>query len=124
MVIGEFPNVVPRQDFCYCDAGTVQHLRRLLSRDFFLAATKVDEPVADPLGLKQIDLRMYQRTLAEGDTSASVVSHAINRTCGKHIDCTCKHVPTWYQVHFIYASYALTFDQFLVHAEMRYEFRA
>ncbi|CAN0559175.1 unnamed protein product [Ectocarpus sp. 12 AP-2014] len=35
-------------------------------------AVKADEPVADPLGLKQVDLRVYQKTLVEGDTSAVV----------------------------------------------------
>eukprot|EP00903_Cladosiphon_okamuranus_P012285 g11521.t1 len=35
-------------------------------------ASKADEPVADPLGLKQVDLRVYQKTLVEGDTSAVV----------------------------------------------------
>ncbi|CAM9159942.1 unnamed protein product [Pylaiella littoralis] len=35
-------------------------------------ATKADEPVVDPLGLKQVDLRVYQKTLVEGDTSAVV----------------------------------------------------
>lgn len=46
-------------------------------------STKVDEPVADPLGLKQIDLRMYQRTLAEGDASASAeVDGADRETSG------------------------------------------
>ncbi|CAM9962670.1 unnamed protein product [Scytosiphon promiscuus] len=35
-------------------------------------AAKADEPVADPLGLKQVDLRVYQKTLVEGDTSAVV----------------------------------------------------
>ena len=37
-------------------------------------ASKVDEPVADPLGLKEVDLRIYQKTLVEDDSSAVVVS--------------------------------------------------
>lgn len=44
---------------------------------FLFAATKADEPVPDPLGLKQVDLRVYQKTLVEGDTSAVVVSHTL-----------------------------------------------
>lgn len=43
---------------------------------FFITATKADEPVVDPLALKQVDLRVYQKTLVEGDTSAVVVSGA------------------------------------------------
>lgn len=39
------------------------------------AAIKADEPVADPLGLKQVDLRVYQKTLVEDDTAAVVVSN-------------------------------------------------
>lgn len=39
-----------------------------------LSAAKVDEPVADPLGLKEVDLRVFQKTLVEDDTSAVVVS--------------------------------------------------
>lgn len=39
----------------------------------FVLAAKVDEPVADPLGLKQVDLRIYQKTLVEDDTSGVVV---------------------------------------------------
>lgn len=39
------------------------------------AAIKADEPVADPLGLKQVDLRIYQKTLVEDDTAAVVVSN-------------------------------------------------
>lgn len=47
----------------------------------FFAAAKADEPVADPLGVKQVDLRVYQKTLVEGDTSAVVVSSAFGRSC-------------------------------------------
>lgn len=47
-----------------------------LPRACFVTATKADEPVVDPLGLKQVDLRVYQKTLVEGDTSAVVVSGA------------------------------------------------
>ena len=39
--------------------------------------TKADEPVPDPLGLKEVDLRVYQKTLMDEETSTNVVSQAI-----------------------------------------------
>ncbi|CAM9657776.1 unnamed protein product [Discosporangium mesarthrocarpum] len=35
-------------------------------------AQRMDEPVPDPLGLKKVDLRLYQKALVEDDTSAIV----------------------------------------------------
>lgn len=44
-----------------------------------LSAAKIDEPVGDPLGLKEVDLRVYQKTLVEDDTSGVVVSYIVVR---------------------------------------------
>lgn len=49
----------------------------LLLRVLHQSAAKVDEPAGDPLGLKDIDLRIFQKTLLEGETSTVAVSEDI-----------------------------------------------
>lgn len=48
-----------------------------------VAGTKADEPVADPLGIKQIDLRVHQKTLVDDDLSAIAVSGMFTCPCSR-----------------------------------------